>query len=988
MEFPTPTENADFNTNTSEEEQETNQQQTLDFPGMEFFLEPTPLPKIMPGTEFFLEPTSIDEIPFMREPTFQVSAEPSAFDATITSDRSASEYKNTGAFAVLKNDGSIVSWGKNIPDPQDVNNKLANENFKHVYSNNQAFAGIKQDGSVISWGKQKSGGNSADVDDELTKGVQSIASTKRAFTALREDGFITSWGNTNHGGKLNFSFDEISGRIQQVFSTNSAFAAIDRNGKVFSWDNNDRGGDSTDFAKQLRKNAQTVASTSSAFAALKQNGNVIAWGDPKQGGDVSEVKNLKKGTISHIFANNKAFAALKTDGSVVAWGDTKNGGDITGVAEQLKDSVRQIYATDHAFAALKSDGSLVTWGNPNRGGQIENKQLKKLTAPIIKIVATNSAFAALLSDGSVVAWGDVNGGGDSSKIAKKLKHDVVEIKATNSAFAVIKRDGSVVSWGDEKAGGDSSEARKRLNKGVLDIVGSGSAFAALKNDGSVVSWGDPEMGGDPNVRSERLQSDVVALSTPFDPRNLPASYQAFTTTENIGNTHLLKDSSKLGFAQSASGGQSFSVTFNGQQVGDNTWSGWTIRGAENINGTNSGAWLHSSGKMEVWNLDGNWSFISTTLIQPGSSSYYQAEVDFKQDFNGDGTIGSPNPQLVYEEQVGNTYLLKDSSKLGFAQSASGGQSFSVTFNGQQVGDNTWSGWTIRGAENINGTNSGAWLHSSGKMEVWNLDDNWSFISTTLIQPGSSSYYQAETDFSQDFNGDGTIGSPNPQLVYEEQVGNTYLLKDSSKLGFAQSASGGQSFSVTFNGQQVGDNTWSGWTIRGAENINGTNSGAWLHSSGKMEVWNLDGNWSFISTTLIQPGSSSYYQAETDFSQDFNGDGTIGSPNPQLVYEEQVGNTYLLKDSSKLGFAQSASGGQSFSVTFNGQQVGDNTWSGWTIRGAENINGTNSGAWLHSSGKMEVWNLDGNWSFISTTLIQPGSSSYYQAETDFKPRLQR
>ena len=187
----------------------------------------------MPGSEFLIEPAPLGELLFMQEPDFQVSAEPSIFDTIITPDRSSSEYRNTGAFAVLKSDGSIVSWGNNIPDPQDVNSTLANENFRHVYSNAQAFAGIKQDGSVISWGKQKSGGNSSKVADELAAGVQSIASTKRAFTALREDGFITSWGRADYGGKLNFSFDEVSGRIQRIFSTHSAFAAIDRSGRVF-----------------------------------------------------------------------------------------------------------------------------------------------------------------------------------------------------------------------------------------------------------------------------------------------------------------------------------------------------------------------------------------------------------------------------------------------------------------------------------------------------------------------------------------------------------------------------------------------------------------------------------------------------------------------------------------------------------------------------------------------------------------------------------
>ena len=85
------------------------------------------------------------------------------------------------AFAVLKNDGSVVSWGKNIPDPQNVNQTLANENFRHVYSNAQAFAGVKQDGSVISWGSSVV--SESVIVDSLKANVISIAGSSYALWA-------------------------------------------------------------------------------------------------------------------------------------------------------------------------------------------------------------------------------------------------------------------------------------------------------------------------------------------------------------------------------------------------------------------------------------------------------------------------------------------------------------------------------------------------------------------------------------------------------------------------------------------------------------------------------------------------------------------------------------------------------------------------------------------------------------------------------------
>ena len=443
--------------------------------------------------------------------------------------------------------------------------------------------------------------------------------------------------------------------------------------------------------------------------------------------------------------------------------------------------------------------------------------------------------------------------------------------------------------------------------------------------------------------------------------------------EQIGNTYLLKDSSTNGYAQASSGGQSISITASGQQVGDGTYSGWTMRGAENVNGTNSVAWTHTNGDLYTWTLNSSWAQTGGMGHSAGSSGYYQTETDFNQDFNGDGTIGSP---LDYVEQIGNTYLLKDSSTNGYAQASSGGQSISITASGQQVGDGTYSGWTMRGAENVNGTNSVAWTHTNGDLYTWTLNSSWAQTGGMGHSAGSSGYYQTETDFNQDFNGDGTIGSP---LDYVEQIGNTYLLKDSSTNGYAQASSGGQSISITASGQQVGDGTYSGWTMRGAENVNGTNSVAWTHTNGDLYTWTLNSSWAQTGGMGHSAGSSGYYQTETDFNQDFNGDGTIGSP---LDYVEQIGNTYLLKDSSTNGYAQASSGGQSISITASGQQVGDGTYSGWTMRGAENVNGTNSVAWTHTNGDLYTWTLNSSWAQTGGMGHSAGSSGYYQTETDF------
>ena len=133
------------------------------------------------------------ELLFMQEPDFQVSAEPSIFETIITPGRSSSEYRNTGAFAVLKKDGSVVSWGKIFRIRKTLTIRLPMKILGMFIPMLKPLLVSSKTGLLSAGADEKWGGNSSRVKDELQTGIQSIASTKRAFTALREDGFVTSW---------------------------------------------------------------------------------------------------------------------------------------------------------------------------------------------------------------------------------------------------------------------------------------------------------------------------------------------------------------------------------------------------------------------------------------------------------------------------------------------------------------------------------------------------------------------------------------------------------------------------------------------------------------------------------------------------------------------------------------------------------------------------------------------------------------------------
>ncbi len=374
-------------------------------------------------------------------------------------------FSTSVAFAFIKNDGTVVTWGAENYGGNSSNVNLTD--VKTIFSNDFSFAALKNDGTVVTWGMEEMGGNSSNVN--LTD-VKTIFSNHYSFAALKNDGTVVTWGGHWAGGDSS-SVD--LNDIKTIFSSDEAYAALKNDGTVVTWGGHWAGGDSSSVDLN---DIKTIFSTNGAFAALKNDGTVVTWGHSDYGGDSSGVDLTDIKTISNT---QYAFAALKNDGTVVTWGGS--GGDSTNV--DLTD-VKTIYGTSGAFAALKNDGTVVTWGDSNYGSDSTGLNLTD-----VKTIFNNfGAFAALKNDGTVVSWGD--------RVTVPSGVDLNDIKTIFSslyAFAALKNDGTVVSWGDGDYGGDSTG----VNLTDIETISSNfGAFAALKYDGTVVSWGGSFFGGD------------------------------------------------------------------------------------------------------------------------------------------------------------------------------------------------------------------------------------------------------------------------------------------------------------------------------------------------------------------------------------------------------------------------------------------------------------------------------------------------------------
>ena len=71
------------------------------------------------------------------------------------------------------------------------------KDVRAIYSTSGAFAALKEDGTVQAWGDSRYGGSGVPAD---LKDVRAIYSTYFAFAALKEDGTVRAWGSSSRGG--------------------------------------------------------------------------------------------------------------------------------------------------------------------------------------------------------------------------------------------------------------------------------------------------------------------------------------------------------------------------------------------------------------------------------------------------------------------------------------------------------------------------------------------------------------------------------------------------------------------------------------------------------------------------------------------------------------------------------------------------------------------------------------------------------------------
>lgn len=221
---------------------------------------------------------------------------------------------------ILRADGTVVPWGKNVEGQTNVPPGL--KNVVQVAAGDVFSLALDKDGKVSGWGLHPT--NSGGLGDVIE------ISASCGSLALKRDGRVFSWSKNGWIPRLTNIVAIAAGG-----GDDERNLALREDGVVLSWSRRDM--------SQVVSNVTAIAVGERHSLALKKDGTVYGWGDNhcEQATGVANPKGQRdaSGLVMHsgqVLSNVVAIAAgnqyalfgigshhswaLKQDGTVVGWG--------------------------------------------------------------------------------------------------------------------------------------------------------------------------------------------------------------------------------------------------------------------------------------------------------------------------------------------------------------------------------------------------------------------------------------------------------------------------------------------------------------------------------------------------------------------------------------------------------------------------------------------------------------------------------------------
>jgi alpha-tubulin suppressor-like RCC1 family protein len=377
---------------------------------------------------------------------------------------------------VLKNDGTVLSWGCNYGG--QLGDGTIDYGFHPV--------------PVLTLGGE---GGVEFLNLYSTPDLTPIAAGADHSLALDSNGTVwacgkNSFGQLGDGTKTNRPIAaQVLGLSDVAHLKAGSYhsLALDGNGIVWSWGRNSSGqlGNGTKTNRtapvpvQKLSGVTAIAAGCSHSLALDSNGTVWAWGRNNAGqlGDGTKTSRLTPVKVSELsgvtaIAAGGDYSLALVNGKVFAWGSNKFGqlGDGTKTnrlipvqVEELS-GVKAIAAGGYHSSAIKEGGTALAWGRNNFGQLGDGTKINRLIpTPVVNLTAKAITAGwyhtlALGSDDTVLSWGRNssgqlgNGTTKGSLTPEKMFESAKTLAAGAGHSLALGSDDTVLSWGRNSSG--------------------------------------------------------------------------------------------------------------------------------------------------------------------------------------------------------------------------------------------------------------------------------------------------------------------------------------------------------------------------------------------------------------------------------------------------------------------------------------------------------------------------------------------------------
>ena len=388
----------------------------------------------------------------------------------------------------LKDDGTVVAWGRNLSGESTVPAGLSNVVAIAAggRSNTGFSLALTKEGTVVAWG------DGAHLETAVPGGlsnVVAIVAGQEHCLALKKDGSVVGWG-------IN-----VDGRTQAPAGLSNVVAisvgeehslALRNDGTVVGWGRNQHGQANVPAGLS---NVVSICSGAYFNLALRKDGTVVGWG-------IDVPKDLTN--VTAIAAGPWDGMALRRDGTVAVWGQTYF--SAANVPPGLSNVIWMAGGGndygDHNLA-LRRDGTILAWGNNNYGQSLTPNELTNIVA----VAGGLGHYLAIRNDGSVIGWGGEDHQGDGQAWVPANLGPVLQVAGGWYHSLAIRTDGTIAGWGFNAFGQVSPPG------GLSNVVAVTTAYnhsLGLRQNGTVVAWGNPYV---PNlVQVPAAVSNIVAIA--------------------------------------------------------------------------------------------------------------------------------------------------------------------------------------------------------------------------------------------------------------------------------------------------------------------------------------------------------------------------------------------------------------------------------------------------------------------------------------------